>query len=101
MKNDVELEIKDNDFLRQFETRIDGQLVKLEYSLHPRKIFLTKFVMNENLKNCGYDQKFMERVFDKLSEQKIRVVPTCPEVKRFFKANKRKYKSLLPIGINF
>lgn len=101
MKNDVRLEIKNNDFLRQFEMRIDGQLVKLEYSLHPRKIFLTRLVMNDDLKSCGYDQKFLEYVFDELLEQKTRIVPTCPEVKRFFKANKRKYKELLPIGINF
>ena len=36
------LDINDNNFLRQFEVNIDGQLAKVEYALQDRKIFLTK-----------------------------------------------------------
>ena len=38
------LEINDNNFLRQFEVNIDGQLAKVEYALQERKIFLTKIM---------------------------------------------------------
>ena len=38
--SDVELEIVDNEFLRQFETTIDGQKSKIEYAQQERKIFL-------------------------------------------------------------
>ncbi len=100
MNDDENLEIKNNEFLRQFEATIDGKLVKLEYSTQPRKIFLTKFVMNEHLRSQGYDQQFLTAIFNKFVEDHVRVVPTCPEVAMFFKAHKRKYKSLLPTGIN-
>lgn len=100
MENVEEFIIKDNDFLRQFETRINGEFVNLEYSLQPRKIFLTKFIMSAALREKGYEKKFLKAVFDRLSEQHIRVVPTSPEVAKFFKANKREYRSLLPIGIS-
>jgi len=42
----VELEIIDNEFLRQFETTIEGQKAKIEYALQERKIFLTKLILN-------------------------------------------------------
>ena len=35
-------ELIDNDFLRQFEIKVDDKLAKIEYSLQERKIFLTK-----------------------------------------------------------
>ena len=37
--------IKDNVFLRQFETTLDGHLAKIEYSSQERKVFLTKIVV--------------------------------------------------------
>ena len=36
------LNINDNNFLRQFEVNINGQLAKVEYALQERKIFLQK-----------------------------------------------------------
>lgn len=95
-----DFEVKDNDFLRQFEARVDDQLIKLEYTEQPRKIFLTKFVITDQLKAQGYGEKFLEAVFDRFLEKQYRVMPTCPEVTRFFKSHKRKYKKLLPVGIN-
>lgn len=100
MKVVESLEIVDNDFLRQYEARIDGELVKLEYSAQPRKIFLTKFIICEELKNQGYDEVFLKTIFDKFSEDEAKIVPTCPEVARFFKAHKSEYRKLLPTGIN-
>ena len=39
------LDINDNNFLRQFEVNIGGQLAKVEYALQERKIFLTKIIL--------------------------------------------------------
>ena len=42
------LNINDNNFLRQFEVNINGQLAKVEYALQERKIFLTKIILPDN-----------------------------------------------------
>jgi len=98
--NDVALEINDNEFLRQFETTIDGQKSKIEYSSQERKIFLTKLIMsNEQIKK-GYSEDFIIAVFNIIEERNIRVVPTSPVIASFMRKNKQKYKDLLPVGIN-
>lgn len=102
MRVDEVFEIKDNEFLRQFETEIEGELITLEYAEQPRKIFLTKLSFSEEMKLRGDEQVFLRNLFEKLTEEnRIRVVPTCPIVKKFFKAHKREFRSLLPTGMNF
>ncbi len=101
MKNAVEpLEITNNDFLRQFEAKVGDCLIKLEYAEHPRKIFLTKFVIDEDLCNQGYDEAFLESIFNHFLEEETRIMPTCAQVVKFYKSHRRKYKKLLPTGIN-
>jgi|SRR5699024_8067127 len=100
MKVDEIFEIKNNEFLRQFEAEIDGHTIILEYSDQPRQIFLTKLVVNEEIESRGIDQLFLKTIFEKFSEERKRVVPTCPQVARFFKAHKKEYSQLLPVGIN-
>ena len=63
----VELEITDNEFLRQFETTIDGEKAKIEYSLQERKIFLTKLIMNDQHLEKGYAEDFIVAVFNAVS----------------------------------
>lgn len=92
--------ITDNEFLRQFESEIEGELAKIEYSEQDRKIFLTKLIMSEELKEKGYLDPFIEKVLDIIKERDIRVMPTSPIVAKFMRKNRRKYKSLLPVGIN-
>ena len=55
------LEINDNNFLRQFEVNIDGQLAKVEYALQERKIFLTKIMLPENTSDKAAKQYVNER----------------------------------------
>ena len=97
---DTQLSITDNEFLRQFESEIEGELVKIEYSQQDRKIFLTKLVMNQELREKGYLEPFIENVLDIIKERDTRVMPTSPVVAKFMRKNRRKYKSLLPVGIN-
>lgn len=94
------VEITDNEFLRQFEMTIDGQLARIEYSLQERKIFLTKFDMSDDLIEDGYKEPFITAVFDEIRDRGISLVPTSPEIAGFMRSNRRKYSDLLPVGIN-
>lgn len=96
----TEISITDNEFLRQFETEIDGELAKIEYSSQDRKIFLTKLVMSDELKEKGYLEPFIAKVLDTIKERNTRVMPTSPAVARFMRKHRRKYKEMLPVGIN-
>lgn len=40
-----DVEITDNEFLRQFELEIGDNMARIEYALQDRKIFLTKYEM--------------------------------------------------------
>lgn len=96
----VELEIIDNEFLRQFETTIEDQKAKIEYAQQERKIFLTKLVMSEEHLEKGYGEDFIVAVFNVIQERNIKLVPTSPIIAKFMRKNRRKYKDLLPVGIN-
>lgn len=91
-------ELIDNDFLRQYELKIDDQLAKIEYSLQERKIFLTKLVIPECITNEDFKKDFLALVFDQIQERNLSVVPTSPEIAKFVRSN-RKYKRMLPVGV--
>ncbi|MFC4721280.1 GNAT family N-acetyltransferase [Geojedonia litorea] len=91
-------ELVDNDFLRQFELKVDEQLAKIEYSLQDRKIFLTKLIIPESINSEDFEQEFLTLVFENIGERNISVVPTSPEIAKFIRRH-RKYKKLLPVGI--
>lgn len=92
-------ELVDNDFLRQFEFKIEDQLAIIEYSLQDRKIFLTKLIIPENITSEDFENDFLCVVFQNIEERNnISVVPTSPEIVKFMKRNRR-YKKMLPVGI--
>jgi len=94
------VEIKDNEFLRQFELTVGDEMARIEYALQERKIFLTKFEMPEELEKDGYREAFIKAVFNEVKERGISMVPTSPEIAGFLRKNRRKYRELLPVGIN-
>lgn len=97
---DEDFEIKNNEFLRQFEATVEGQLITLEYSDQERKIFLSKLYVPEDLQD-KFQKVFLTKIFDHLKEKgRIKVVPTSKEVKKFFRAHKVLYADLIPIGIS-
>ena len=96
--SDEDLVIIDNEFHRQFEAQINGKLAIIEYSQQERKIFLTKLRMPENSEDRQED--FIITVLAEIKERNTRVVPTSPEIAGFMRRNRRKYKDLLPVGIN-
>lgn len=91
-------ELVDNDFLRQFELKIEDDLAKIEYSLQDRKIFLTKICIPESISSEKFETEFLTLVFESISERNISVVPTSPEIAKFVRRN-RKYQKMLPVGI--
>tara|TARA_B100000795_G_scaffold263942_1_gene243768 strand:+ start:4035 stop:4334 length:300 start_codon:yes stop_codon:yes gene_type:complete len=95
-----DVEITDNEFLRQFELEIGHNMARIEYALQDRKIFLTKYEMPEDLEEQGFRDIFIKAVFDEVRNRGISVMPTSPEVVGFLRKNRRKYKDLLPVGIN-
>ena len=95
-----DVEITDNEFLRQFELEIGDNMARIEYALQDRKIFLTKYEMPEDLEDQGFRDIFIKAVFDEIRDRGISVMPTSPEVVGFLRKNRRKYKDLLPVGIN-
>ncbi|MGA8854655.1 MAG: N-acetyltransferase [Christiangramia sp.] len=96
--SDEDMIITDNEFLRQFETQINGELAVIEYSQQERKIFLTKLRMPENSEDKQDD--FIKAVLSEIKKRNTRVVPTSPEIAGYIRRNRRKYKDLLPVGIN-
>lgn len=92
------MEIKDNEFSRQFETTVDGKMLSIEYSVQERKLFLTKVNLPEGFDNEETVSEFIKMILDSAEDRRWRVVPTHPKVAAFFRKNPR-YKELLPPGI--
>ena len=91
-------ELIDNDFLRQFELKVEDKLAKIEYSLQERKIFLTKLIIPESVFTEDFQNEFIKLVFENIEERNLSVVPTSPEIAKFIRKN-RQYKSMLPVGV--
>ena len=65
------LNINDNNFLRQFEVNINGQLAKVEYALQERKIFLDHI-------------RFVNMSFDGIVDTSSSIKPFSKMVSIFF-----------------
>jgi len=92
------LNLVNNEFLRQFEIMVDGTMARLEYAEQERKIFLTKLIVPENISTSALREDFIRLVLNHVAERNLKVVPTSPEVASFVRSNKR-YKEMLPVGI--
>ncbi len=90
--------INDNEFLRQFEARIEEKLAKIEYALQERKIFLTKLVIPEEVTDTDFKDNFIKAVLHQIEDKNLRVVPTSPQIAGFLRKHKE-FKGLLPVGI--
>lgn len=92
------LNLENNEFLRQFEIMVDGTMARLEYAEQERKIFLTKLIVPENIASSKLSEDFIRLVLNHVAERNLKVVPTSPEVASFVRKHKR-FKELLPVGI--
>lgn len=98
MTTDDPIQIKDNEFLRQFECKSCNCKATIEYALQERKIFLTKLSVPDELQDETFKINFIIKVLDYVTEKKLKVVPTSPYIAKFFKTQKN-YKDLLSVGI--
>jgi len=92
------MEIKDNEFSRQFETTVNGKMASIEYSVQERKLFLTRINVPEGVEEEPFVSDFIKTILEIAEERRFRVVPTHPKVAAFFRKNPR-YKDMLPPGI--
>lgn len=92
------MEIKDNEFSRQFETSVDGKMLSVEYSIQEHKLFLTKVNVPEGIEEEENVTELLKEIMEIAGEKRLRVVPTHPKVAAFFRKNPR-YKDMLPPGI--
>ncbi len=95
-----DVEITDNEFLRQFELEVGDNMARIEYALQDRKIFLTKYEMPDDMEEQGFRDIFIKAVFEEVKSRSINLVPTSPEIASFMRRHRRQYKELLPVGIN-
>ena len=94
----MELELTDNEFLRQFETAVNGELAIIEYAPGERKIFLTKTTIPDSVTDDDFQNQFIRAVLDLVDERELKMMPTCPIIVKFVRKHKR-YKKLLPVGV--
>ncbi len=94
----MEIELNDNEFLRQFETTVNDELAIIEYAPGERKIFLTKTNIPESITDDNFQYQFIKAVLDLVDDRELKMMPTCPVIVKFIRKNKR-YKKLLPIGV--
>jgi len=94
----MEIELTDNEFLRQFETAINDELAIIEYAPGERKIFLTKTSIPESVTDEDFQNQFIKAVLDLVDDRELKMMPTCPVIVKFVRKNKR-YKNLLPVGV--
>ena len=90
--------VTDNEFLRQFEVDINGDLAKIEYSEQKWKIFLTKLIIPDTVEDTNFQEDFIKEVLSIIEDRNIYVMPTSPQILSFIRKNKQ-YKHLLPIGV--
>ena len=69
----IEINLDNNEFLRQFEVKVNGSLARIEYAEQERKIFLTKLIVPENIASSEYCTlfsriKFQHLIFSKVYE---------------------------------
>ena len=95
----IEFEAIKNDFQRQYEAKIEGEILTAEFSEQERKIFLTKLTVPGTYKDSEVQDLFISKILDSFEDTRFKVMPTSPEIARFFRKNRLKYKDLLPAGI--
>ena len=93
-----QINLENNEFLRQFEVKYKNSLARIEYAEQERKIFLTKIHIQKELKDDKFEEQFIIKVLEFIEEKKLRVVPTSPKIAGFVRKNKA-FKHLLPVGI--
>ena len=70
-----QVELQNNEFLRQFETIVNGSLARIEYAEQERKIFLTKIVIPGDVNDTEFEENFIKSVLEFISEKTSELFP--------------------------
>ncbi len=97
--SDDNLKIENNTFLRQYEFKTEEGLLTIEYQDQGRQLFLTKLNLPSKQISPETVEVFIAQVLETYRDSRIKVMPTSPEIAKFFKKYRQKYKDLLPAGI--
>lgn len=93
------MDVIDNEDMRHFETRDNGDLAFIEYQISDRKIFLVGYEFPKGFEESGKATIMIEKILDIVEERSIRVVPMKLVFKQHFKSHRLR-KKLLPVGIH-
>jgi predicted GNAT family acetyltransferase len=88
------IEVIHNDAENQFETRIDGQLSKLDYSLSGNTIVMTHVGVHPKHRGRGVAGKLAQVGLEYAIKNSLRVIPMCPYIAAYIRRNPQ-YKYLL------
>ena len=69
----IDLTLVNNEFLRQFEVKVDQTLARIEYSEQERKIFLTKLSIPDEIHNEEFEEAFIVKVLEFIEDKNLRV----------------------------
>jgi hypothetical protein len=92
------MDIKDNEFSRQFEATVNGKTYSIEYSTQERKLFLTRINQPDGAEDAEVINEMLKEILANAEERRFRVMPIHPTVVTFFRKNPG-YKDMLPPGI--
>ena len=86
-----QVELQNNEFLRQFETPINWSLARIEYAEQNRKLFLTKLLIPEGVNEAKFEKTLIDRACELISHKNLKVVTTPPTIARIVR-NKKSYE---------
>ncbi len=96
----MELEVRQNTDLEQFEARVEEKLTYIEYKLAAgNRIFLTHTEVPTALEGKGIGSALVGKVLAQVKENGWQLVPLCPFVASYIRKHPE-WKKLIAKGIN-
>ena len=81
------LEVKHNEAEDRFETRIDGELSKLDYMRDGNTIVMTHVGVHPEHRGRGVAGKLTQVALEYAKEKSFRVIPMCPYIAAYIRRN--------------
>lgn len=85
--------------MRQFVVHISQHRARVEYDRQGDRIFLTRTDVPKALQSQLQATALVHRVLDHVEQERMKLVPLCPEVKSFLRKHPE-WQRLLVKGIN-
>ena len=84
-----DIEVTHNEDASRFETVIDGQLSKLDYTINGDTIVMTHVGVNPAHRGNGVAAKITQIALEYAKEKSLRVIPMCSYVGAYIRRNKQ------------